>query len=60
MFRNYKEDWPSALIVDLMGWMKTYDKLRSKASSIDLIFPGHDPIMTNAYPKVKKDITRLV
>jgi hypothetical protein len=46
--------------VDLVGWMKTYDKLRSKASSIDLIFPGHDPIMTSAYPKVKKDITRLV
>ena len=60
IFRNYKEDWPSALIVDLVGWMKTYDKLRRKASSIDLIFPGHDPIMSSAYPTVKKDITRLV
>jgi glyoxylase-like metal-dependent hydrolase (beta-lactamase superfamily II) len=60
IFRNYKEDWPSALIVDLVGWMKTYDKLRSKASSIDLIFPGHDPIMTSDYPKVKEDITQLV
>jgi hypothetical protein len=34
--------------------MKTYDKLRSKASSIDLIFPGHDPIMTSGYPSEKK------
>jgi glyoxylase-like metal-dependent hydrolase (beta-lactamase superfamily II) len=60
IFRNYKEDWPSALIVDLVGWMQTYDKLRGKASSIDLIFPGHDPLMTSAYPNVKKDVTRLV
>lgn len=60
LFRNYREDWPSALIVDLVGWMKTYDKLRSKASSIDLIFPGHDPIMSTEYPEVAKDITRLV
>ena len=60
IFRNYREDWPSALIVDLVGWMRTYDKLRKKASSIDLIFPGHDPIMSTQYREVAKDITRLV
>jgi len=60
IFRNYREDWPSALIVDLVGWMRTYEKLRSRASSIDLIFPGHDPIMSTQYRKVAKDITRLV
>jgi glyoxylase-like metal-dependent hydrolase (beta-lactamase superfamily II) len=59
-FRNYREDWPSALIVDLVAWMRTYDKLRKKASSIDLIFPGHDPIMSTQYREVAKDITRLV
>ncbi len=60
IFRNYREDWPSALIVNLVEWMKTYDKLRSKASSIDLIFPGHDPIMSTHYPEITKDITKLV
>ena len=59
-FRNYREDWPSALIVDLVEWMKTYDKLRSRASSVDLLFPGHDYTMLTQYPEVAKDITRLV
>ena len=60
IFRNYREDWPSALIVDLVGWMKTYDKLRERAASLDLIFPGHDPLMSENYPAVAKDITKLV
>jgi glyoxylase-like metal-dependent hydrolase (beta-lactamase superfamily II) len=59
-FQNYQEDWPSCLIVDLVGWMKSYDKLRKKASSPDLLFPGHDPLMTSNYPEVAKDVTRLV
>ncbi len=59
LFRNYREDWPSCLIVDLVGWMKSYEKLRVKASSLDLIFPGHDPLMTQNYPKVAEDVTRL-
>lgn len=58
-FRNYREDWPSSLIVDLVGWMKSYEKLRARASSIDLIFPGHDFRMAVDYPQVAKDITRL-
>jgi glyoxylase-like metal-dependent hydrolase (beta-lactamase superfamily II) len=60
LFRNYREDWPSCLIVDLVGWMKSYDKLRARASSIDLIFPGHDFLMADIYPEIAKDITRLV
>ncbi len=60
LFRNYREDWPSSLIVDLVGWMNSYEKLRAKASSIDLIFPGHDFLMAENYPQVAKDITRLV
>lgn len=60
IFRNYREDWPSSLIVDLVGWMRTYERLRAKASAPDLIFPGHDPLMSDNYPEVAKDITRLV
>ncbi len=60
LFRNYREDWPSSLIVDLVGWMKSYEKLRERASSIDLIFPGHDFLMAENYPEIAKDITRLV
>jgi len=59
-FRNYQDDWPSAFIIDLVGWMKTYDKLRAKVSSMDLLFPGHDPIMSEDYPKIAEGVTRLV
>jgi glyoxylase-like metal-dependent hydrolase (beta-lactamase superfamily II) len=59
IFRNYREDWPSALIVDLVAWMKSYEKLRERASSVDLIFPGHDSLMSENYPKVAQDVTRL-
>lgn len=60
VFRNYREDWPSALIVDLVGWMKTYDKLRARASSPDLLFPGHDRRLLENYPEVAQDVARLV
>jgi glyoxylase-like metal-dependent hydrolase (beta-lactamase superfamily II) len=59
VFRNYEEDWPSALIVDLVGWMRTYDKLRERVSSQDLLFPGHDRRLRENYPQVAPDITRL-
>jgi glyoxylase-like metal-dependent hydrolase (beta-lactamase superfamily II) len=60
LFRNYEEEIPSCIIVDLVAWMKTYDKVKAKASSLDLLFPGHDAKMLTDYPKVAEDITRLV
>jgi hypothetical protein len=44
----------------MVAWMKTYDKVKSKVSSLDLLFPGHDMKMFTDYPKVAEDITRLV
>lgn len=58
-FKNYQDDWPSTFIIDLVAWMKTYDKLRAKVSSMDLLFPGHDPAMFDNYPKVADGITKL-
>ena len=59
VFRNYREDWPTSLITDLVGWMETYDRLRAKASSMDLLFPGHDVLMLENYPVVAEDVTQL-
>jgi glyoxylase-like metal-dependent hydrolase (beta-lactamase superfamily II) len=59
-FRNYREDWPSSFIFDLVACMKTYDRLRTRASSLDLIFPGHDPFMSEGYPEVADGVTKLV
>lgn len=60
VFKNYQQDWPSALIVDMVAWMRSYDKLKSKVSSPDLLFPGHDPLMSKNYPEIAKGVTRLV
>jgi hypothetical protein len=46
-------------IVVAAWWMETYDKVRAKASSVDLCFPGHDAGMLFNYPKVAEDVTRL-
>jgi len=58
--RSFKEYIPSCLIVDMVGWMGSYDKLNAKAASIDLMFPGHDVMMLQNFPKVAEDVTRLV
>jgi glyoxylase-like metal-dependent hydrolase (beta-lactamase superfamily II) len=60
IFRNYEEEIPSCFITDMIAWMKTYDKLKRKVSSMDLLFPGHDMRMLTQYPLVAEDITRLV
>jgi hypothetical protein len=44
----------------MIAWMKSFDKIRAKASSMDLIFPGHDPALLTNYPKVAGDVAKLV
>lgn len=58
--RSFKDDNPSCLITDLPAWLQSFDKLRAKAASLDLIFPGHDVLMFQNFPKVAEDVTRLV
>jgi glyoxylase-like metal-dependent hydrolase (beta-lactamase superfamily II) len=60
ILKNYEEEIPSCFIIDLVAWMKTYDKVKARASSPDLLFPGHDMKMFTDYPRVAEDITRLV
>lgn len=57
---SFKEDIPSCIICDLPGWMQSFDKLKAKASSLDLLFPGHDAKLLQDYPRVALDVTRLV
>jgi glyoxylase-like metal-dependent hydrolase (beta-lactamase superfamily II) len=60
LFGSYRTDIPSAIITDMIAWMKSYDKIRAKASSIDLMFPGHDPALLTNYPKVAEGVAQLV
>ena len=59
VFRGYREDNPSVFIMDMPAWIQSFDKVKSKAA-IGLIFPGHDVLMHQGYPKVAEDVTRLV
>jgi len=59
LFRNYEEEIPSSFIIDMIAWMKTYERLKSKVSSPDLLFPGHDSKMLTDYPRVAEDVTLL-
>ncbi len=59
-FKNYADEWPSIFICDLPAWLGSWDKLKAKASSLDLLFPGHDVAMSNDYPEVAPGVTRLV
>lgn len=57
--RSFREDIPSCLITDMIGWLGSFDKLRLKASSLDLIFPGHDADLSGKYPEVAEGVTKL-
>jgi glyoxylase-like metal-dependent hydrolase (beta-lactamase superfamily II) len=56
--QSFEDDIPSCFITDMVAWLQSYDKLRSR-TSLDLIFPGHDVRMLDAFPKVAEDVTRL-
>jgi len=58
-FFSYETDIPSSYIMDMVSWVKSYDKVRAKASSPDLLFPGHDIKLMENFPRVAEDITRL-
>lgn len=60
LFRNYREDRPSVLIADLPAWLRSFDKLKSRVSSPELLFPGHDAAMSTDFPRLAEGVTRLV
>jgi hypothetical protein len=46
--------------MDLVGCLRSFDKLRARASAPELIFPGHDVLMHDDYPLVADGVTQLV
>ncbi len=58
--RALKEDLSGTIYVDLIGCLASYDKIRSRAASLELIFVGHDMNLYTDFPRVAEDVTRLV
>ena len=59
LFRGYREDAASYFIMDMVAMLQSFEKVKSKAA-IDMIFPGHDELMYENFPKVAEGITQLV
>ena len=60
LHKGFMMDLPSAVMVDMISWLKGYDTIRAKATSTELVFGGHDMVQVTDYPRVAEDITRLV
>ena len=45
--------------MDMPAWIASFDKVKTKAP-LDRIFPGHDILMSQNYPKIAEDVTQLV
>lgn len=59
--KSFELDMPSCLITDMPAWLNSYTKLRNKVhGNLKMLFPGHDKMMLDDYPKVAEDVTQLV
>ncbi len=58
--RALREDLTGTVYVDSLACLTSYDKIKAKAASIELIFVGHDAKLFTDYPKIAEGVTRLV
>ncbi len=58
--RALREDLTGSVYTDLLSSLASYDKIKARAASIDLIFVGHDAKLFTDFPKVAENVTRLV
>jgi glyoxylase-like metal-dependent hydrolase (beta-lactamase superfamily II) len=59
-FLNISQEWPSVLICDLVAWTESFSKIKARADSEELVFPGHDIGLAENYPPIEEGITKLV
>lgn len=60
LYRNVQELIPSGIFVNLPEFYLGLEAIRATASSPDLIFPSHDPLISTRYPPAEEDIVLLV
>ena len=57
--RALREDSTGSVYTDLIACLASYDKIKARAASLELIFVGHDMNLYTDFPKVAEDVTRL-
>jgi len=60
LYANLEEMTPGGIIADLREMVKGLETVKALASSPDLIFPGHDPLLMKKYHQVGEGVLRLV
>jgi glyoxylase-like metal-dependent hydrolase (beta-lactamase superfamily II) len=58
-YRNFEERIPFNTLQDLPRMYSAFDKIRSLASSEDLVLPGHDPLVLERLKKVGDGIVEM-
>ena len=59
LYRNIKEDMPSLIQLDVPECLASFEKVKNFASSMDLILPGHDPLLTVVYPEPGDGVAKV-
>jgi glyoxylase-like metal-dependent hydrolase (beta-lactamase superfamily II) len=54
-YANMERAVPFPLVVDVEAQLKTHQRLVAIAGTLDHVVPGHDPIVTQIYPRVAHD-----
>jgi len=60
LYANLEAMTPGGVIADLREMVKGLETVKALASSPDLIFPGHDPLLMKKYHQVGEGVLRLV
>lgn len=53
-FKHVLERNVSIAVIDPTAMLKSYERLRSLAGSVDNIVPGHDPLICEIYPRLDR------
>jgi hypothetical protein len=48
-YENFLKRKPFPIVVDLEDMLTGFDTIRTLASSIELVVPGHDPLVTQLF-----------
>jgi glyoxylase-like metal-dependent hydrolase (beta-lactamase superfamily II) len=59
-YANFEQYRPFPVVESVADMMAGYDRMRALATSIRHIVPGHDPLVTERYPKARDGIADIV
>lgn len=59
-FENVSRHRPYVAAADVLQMLRSYDKVRATAPSLDFLIPGHDPLVMSSYPPASEELAGIV